>query len=49
LRKLNDGITLIEQQTDEHRRKLEKVLDAEIRSRFVFSLFFTSFLFNLFY
>ncbi|CAF0729266.1 unnamed protein product [Rotaria sordida] len=33
LRKLNDGITLIEQQTDENRRKIEKVLDAEIKSR----------------
>ncbi|CAF0728722.1 unnamed protein product [Adineta ricciae] len=33
LRKLNDGITLIEQQTDESRRKIEKVLDAEIKSR----------------
>jgi chaperonin cofactor prefoldin len=35
LRKLNDGITLIEQQTDENRRKIEKVLDAEIKSRLV--------------
>ncbi|CAF1653473.1 unnamed protein product, partial [Didymodactylos carnosus] len=33
LRKLNDGITLIEQHTDENRRKVEKVLDAEIKSR----------------
>ncbi|CAF0795309.1 unnamed protein product [Didymodactylos carnosus] len=33
LRKLNDGIILIEQQADENRRKIEKVLDAEIKSR----------------
>ena len=37
LRKLNDGITLIEQQTDENRRKIEKVLDAEIKSWMAFA------------
>lgn len=33
IRKLNDGLNLVEQQNDETRRQLEKVMSAEIKLR----------------
>lgn len=36
LKKLNEGLTLIERQNEERNRRFEKVLNAEINSRYYF-------------
>jgi hypothetical protein len=36
IRKLNEGLNLIEQQNDERGRQFEKVISAEIKLRFEF-------------